>query len=248
MAKRRSTATFAGIPAFCERPGLHGNPKIRQCAAVTKEGKRCKGPAMRGKEVCRMHGGKAGRKPSTGVGAYDVGKVSGDIQEAWKRHLENPTMTSLLEEIALVRAYLENYLATFTPPSSQHPPPLTSEFYDTLLGFASRLSRLAKTQAEIEWGPQHLITATQAMIFFNAVMDSIFRHITGVAIEKLRREGRTWVGVAVGIREAIVADLERTTGLADIRAGTRLSLPAPGPAEQGREEGDLREIRVEASR
>jgi len=195
-------------------------------------GQRCKAVAMRGSEVCRMHGGAkgSGRPPKSGLYAFDTGKVSETISEAFQRYLQDPDITLLNEEIALVRAYLENYVATFTPSSSQHPPPLTSEFYDTLLGFASRLSRLAKTQAEIEWGPQHLITATQAMVFFNAVMDAVFRHVRDV-----------------DTREAIVADLQRTTGLAGVRQGSRLSLPASGPAQQGREKEDSGEISVEAS-
>jgi len=188
--------------------------------------------AVRGKEVCHKHGGakRTGRPPKSGLYAFDASRVSGDIAEAYERYLANPDYTSLRSLIALTSAYLENYVATFTPSSSQHPPPLDSEFHATLLSFVSRLSRLAKTEAEITWGPQHLITATQAMVFFNAVIDAVFRHVTDV-----------------DTREAVLADLRRTTGFAGIRQGSRLSASAPGPAEQEREKEDSGEIRVEAS-
>lgn len=232
MAKEhRSTATWAGIPATAPCAlGMTGNPHIRRCAAKTHAGERCKQPAMRGKEVCRMHGGKAGRRPSTGVRAYDASKLAGKIEEAYKRHLNNPQIVSLNEEIALARAYFENYLATFTPHTSQHPPPLTSEFYDTLLSFLSRLSRLAKTKAEIEWGPQHLITATQAMVFFNAVIDEVFTHVKDPALRGL-----------------IINGLRGKLGLAGLTEGGVLSLTAPRATDESREGEDSGEVRLEAS-
>ena len=177
MAKKRSTAAYAGIPDSApSAQGLRGRPYVRRCAAMNRRYERCGCPAMRGKPVCRKHGGKGGRKPTHGLYSYDPRKVGEEIAEKMKRHLNNPNITDLKEELALVRAYFENYLAIATPASSYDPPPLTSEFCNIFLSFASRIARLAKTQSEIEWGPQHLITATQATTFYQAVLEGVRRH------------------------------------------------------------------------
>ena len=42
----------------------HASPRCGAHARTT--GNPCRGPALRGKRRCRMHGGKAGRKPTHG--------------------------------------------------------------------------------------------------------------------------------------------------------------------------------------
>ena len=38
----------------------------QRCGAKTRKGGSCKAPTVTGKKRCRMHGGKAGRKPTHG--------------------------------------------------------------------------------------------------------------------------------------------------------------------------------------
>lgn len=220
MGKRRSTATFAGIPDQAPSArGLKGHPYVRRCAAMNRQGERCGMPAMRGKQVCFKHGGKGGRPVKHGLYSFDMLRLGKEIQEKMQRHLANPDATNLREEIALCRAYLESYLSTMTPSSSKHPPPLPPDFYRILLSFMSRIARLVKAKSEIDWGPQHLITATQAMTFFDAVIDAVFRHVIDVAT-----------------KEKILADVEATLGLAGIGEKTRAyALPAPGQTPDGGE-------------
>jgi hypothetical protein len=50
----------------------HAAPR---CHAKSKRSrKRCRGPAMRGKRVCRMHGAKAGAPDGTANGSYRHGR------------------------------------------------------------------------------------------------------------------------------------------------------------------------------
>jgi hypothetical protein len=42
------------------------NAALRCTARSKRSGKRCRGPAVRGKQVCRMHGGAAGSGAPTG--------------------------------------------------------------------------------------------------------------------------------------------------------------------------------------
>jgi len=177
---------------------------------------RCGLPASRGYEVCYKHGSRAGRRVKHGAYAYDGRRVSEEIAEKVKRHLDNPDITNLAEELALVRAYFENYLAIATPASSQDPPRLTSEFCNIFLGFASRIARLAKTKSEIEWGPQHLITATQFMTAFNVVLQGVRTHVRDPDEVK-----------------AVYDFTESALGLAGIDKGRKLALPAVGEADEG---------------
>ena len=50
-----------------------------RCQAKTKGGKSCGSPAVKGRRVCRMHGGKAGAPKGEKNGAY---KHGGETQEA----------------------------------------------------------------------------------------------------------------------------------------------------------------------
>jgi hypothetical protein len=57
------------------RNGLRHADAARRCHARCKHSKRpCKGPAMRGKAVCRMHGGKGGAPKGKRNGAYRHGR------------------------------------------------------------------------------------------------------------------------------------------------------------------------------
>ena len=49
-------------------------PKARQCSASSKRtGCRCRAPALKGKNVCRFHGGKAGAPSGSSNGRYRHG-------------------------------------------------------------------------------------------------------------------------------------------------------------------------------
>ena len=58
----------------------YGNPPgdpstAPRCGAKTRSGKPCKGPAIRGKRRCRLHGGNAGRKPDPKIQARNYRRI-----------------------------------------------------------------------------------------------------------------------------------------------------------------------------
>ena len=57
------------------RNGLRSANAAPRCKARCRRSKRpCKGPAMRGKTVCRMHGGKGGAPRGNRNGSYRHGR------------------------------------------------------------------------------------------------------------------------------------------------------------------------------
>lgn len=53
--------------------------RARRCRAMSKRsGQPCKAPAMRGKAVCRCHGGKGGAPKGKANGAWRHGHYAGD--------------------------------------------------------------------------------------------------------------------------------------------------------------------------
>jgi len=49
-----------------DNPMRNAHAALRCGAYARRTGQPCRGPALRGKQRCRMHGGNAGRKPTHG--------------------------------------------------------------------------------------------------------------------------------------------------------------------------------------
>lgn len=88
---------------------MNGRPRDlhKQCKAKSKRsGKQCKNPAMIGKEVCRMHGGKSPSGPD--AGNYKHGAYSKVLPErllaTFAEALDDPEFLSNREEIALLKS------------------------------------------------------------------------------------------------------------------------------------------------
>lgn len=83
----------------------------RRCKAKAKgSGERCKNPAMAGKTVCRFHGGMGGRPPIHG--RYSVTKRA-ELREKIEQFRGDPQAGDLRDELAVLRALLEDYLNRF---------------------------------------------------------------------------------------------------------------------------------------
>lgn len=86
---------------------MSGN--ARQCTATSKRtGERCKANAMKGKDVCRHHGGKS--KVGAGVSTYRDGRYSRYLPERLAAKYEEASndteLLSLREDVALLDARL----------------------------------------------------------------------------------------------------------------------------------------------
>lgn len=88
-------------------------PTATQCTAKAKStGVRCNNPAVNGRTVCRLHGGKSPR----GIehANYTNGRTSkysaGRIAERIEKRLSSPQLKTNLNEIALVETFIEDKL------------------------------------------------------------------------------------------------------------------------------------------
>ena len=84
-----------------------------QCKARRRTGKRCRSHAVRGRDVCRMHGGAPG---SGGDGRPLIhGLYSKRVPKGWEQDYEdfkcNPDILCAIPEIALAQTHLARHLA-----------------------------------------------------------------------------------------------------------------------------------------
>ncbi len=140
----------------------------KQCKAKAKSsGQRCKKAAMDGKDVCRTHGGLAGRPPIHG--RYSVHKRA-SLQGKIEQFYNDPSAGDLRSELALMRALLQDYIDRF-----EDGMPLGADdigrMYAMVDGIGKTVERIAKilamtalTQAELQLLQVTLIDALSEFI------------------------------------------------------------------------------------
>lgn len=85
----------------------------RVCGAKTRSGEPCRGPAMRGKDRCRMHGGGSRRgiaSPSFRHGRYCKDRIPGAIREGYERALADAERLAVYDEIAILHSRVQQLL------------------------------------------------------------------------------------------------------------------------------------------
>lgn len=140
----------------------------KQCKAKAKgSGERCKNPAMEGKEVCRIHGGLAGRPPTHG--RYSTVKRQA-LREKIEEFRNDPAAGDLRDELAVLRALLEDYLTRFDDaikPSGADIS-LMASMVDNIGRLVERIAKIlamtALTQAELQLLQVTLIDAIKEFI------------------------------------------------------------------------------------
>lgn len=140
----------------------------RQCKAKSRRsGKRCKNAAVIGKDVCRMHGAKAG-SPAI-HGRYSLHKRQ-SLQSKIKQFYNDPQAGDLRSELALMRALLQDYIDRF-----EDGIPLgvddIGRMYAMVDGIGKTVERIAKilamtalTQAELQLLQVTLIDALSEFV------------------------------------------------------------------------------------
>ena len=91
------------------------NDHAKQCTATAKStGERCQNPAVKGWDVCRMHGAGSPKEGTTGGappkhGRYSVKARSG-LEEKIRQYREDENPAGQWDELALLRALLQEWL------------------------------------------------------------------------------------------------------------------------------------------
>jgi len=88
----------------------------KQCTATAKStGERCQNPAVKGWDVCRMHGAGTPKEDATGGAPTKHGRYAAkrreSLQEKIQTYREEDDPANLWEEVALLRAVLQEWLS-----------------------------------------------------------------------------------------------------------------------------------------
>jgi len=92
------------------------NDDAKRCTATAKStGERCQNPAVKGWDVCRMHGAGSPKNGTTGGAPPTHGRYAAkrreSLQEKIQTFREDPDPAEMWEELALLRAVLQEWLA-----------------------------------------------------------------------------------------------------------------------------------------
>jgi len=88
----------------------------QRCTATAKStGERCQNPAVKGWDVCRMHGAGTPKEDATGGAPPTHGRYAAkrreSLQEKIEEYREEDDPAEMWEELALLRAVLQEWLA-----------------------------------------------------------------------------------------------------------------------------------------
>lgn len=131
----------------------------KQCTATAKStGERCQNPAVRGWDVCRMHGAGSPKNETTGGASVKHGRYSTkrreSLQEKIQTYREDENPAGLWEELALLRALLQEWLSDLEAVDENTVGVilnLQSSIRRTLDTINKIQTRTALTQAEVEY-------------------------------------------------------------------------------------------------
>lgn len=131
----------------------------KQCTATAKStGERCQNPAVTGWDVCRMHGAGTPTNETTGGAPPTHGRYAAkrreSLQEKIREYREEETPAELWEELALLRAVLQEWLSDLEE--------IDRDTVDVILDLQNSIrrtldtinkiqTRTALTQAEVEY-------------------------------------------------------------------------------------------------
>ena len=126
------------------------NDSQKRCTAPTRDGDRCKNPAVDGYDVCRMHGGGGGRPPKHGLYSTKREQLREKMEEAGQ--LEGPG--ELWREIKVLRALLSDFLEELDEVDAETiggATKLVSEIRKTINAISKVKTRTALTAGELQF-------------------------------------------------------------------------------------------------
>jgi hypothetical protein len=163
------------MPEECPKCG-YVKPAPRQCKAKSKQsGVQCQRYAHPGKEVCIMHGGRAGRKPSTYRYARVMDKCP-ELRDNYEDLQEEVEVTgsvdlSAKEELTLLRARLMTALERGGADGSE---PVDLKIVQDMW---RDLTRSLQKERELDTARENLVPMAKVRELFKVAADVFSRHI-----------------------------------------------------------------------
>lgn len=155
----------------------HDDTITRQCEATSKRsGRRCRKHAMRGRNVCLVHGGKTPRGPASPhfkTGRYSR-SLPGHLLATYERALSDPRLLSLRDELALTDAMLAETLSQLDDDT-----PATNErrIWREVRKLIDQRRRLVEAEVKHIVLAREMMTAEEAMTLLGTVVDIVTRYL-----------------------------------------------------------------------
>jgi len=153
----------------------NGGDPIRRCQARRKTGEPCRGPAVRGRNVCRMHGGSS----LSGVAspAWRHGRYSrylpGGLRRRYERAAADQELLALRDEIALVDARSQELLGRIAAAEGD----AAEALWPSVWPLVDRRRQLAEAESRRQTQLQLVLTLEQARHLVLAITESVKRHV-----------------------------------------------------------------------
>ena len=147
-----------------------------QCKATSKRSKeRCQRQAMRGREVCYMHGGKTPRGVASPhfKGGRHSKSIPTRLAARYEEAREDPDILALGEEIALTDAQISDALARLYEGSDEKRL-ATKLDLDHLI---ERRRRLVESELRRRVSAQEMMSAHEVLTFLGAIVGIIRTHV-----------------------------------------------------------------------
>ncbi len=149
----------------------------RQCEATSKRsGRRCRKHAMRGRNVCLVHGGKTPRgaaSPHFKTGRYSR-SLPGHLLATYEDARRDPRLLSLRDELALTDAMLAETLSQLDDDSSEAK---ERRVFRQVRRLIDQRRRLVETEVKHIVLAREMMTAEEAMTLLGAVVEIVTRYL-----------------------------------------------------------------------
>lgn len=149
------------------------------CTAHKQDGTPCKAPAIKGTNVCRVHGGAAVAKVQAARlkhGAYSR-TVPAFLKESYDAYCADPELLKLDKDIALARALFDRYLTNW-----ENEQRISAEGMDNLTELLDRLSKLVERRTNVEHKTKYIVTHEKLIVWIaqlaSMIQDGIEQYVS----------------------------------------------------------------------
>lgn len=172
----------ASVDSFETRNLMHNaQPHARRCTAKSKRsGGRCKNPPVRGRTVCRMHGGAspvgAASPQYKGAGRFKYLPVA--MAERYRAAKADPELLALRKDLALLEVRLSTLLERVTETG---PADVDAATWAEIRELVQERLRIVEAEYRRLAATHQLVPLARALMVMQEIATVIARHVTDKA-------------------------------------------------------------------
>jgi hypothetical protein len=149
----------------------NGARALRCTARRRRTSERCRLPAIRGRQVCRLHGGRAPVGPAASNWRHGLysSVLPTNFREAFRRMRGDPALLSLADDVAALTAAIEVKARTLGPDPDAK--------WMELLALVERRARLVALESKRLADSAGMVSATRVVELAHLLLGVIARHV-----------------------------------------------------------------------